>query len=531
MVRIAISVLLLAALTGCYVSRTKLYSGGDSVGHAGAYRCKNGISGKIQQAFVRVRSSGVWPLRDYAYDITIDGKRENPMTMHKVRANLYIVQQRAPRQGGYSYTFLHTFGDRSFVLMTADTVTKEAFLNNLLRQHRLRVQRRSNGPSSYYILVGTDGNKRAFLESHSLHLMTGILNCHKIGRRAARTPPKPARPAPKPSGSDSIRLTDYPLMSQLDPKSYRDPDFMNVPDTIAGSSKTVEIKKLACLATVYAIIARGRGEKKYVDDFYIDPRKPGANGEDARRPAWVESESTLNAEQVRQALQQGTPVILHGVGGPLKEHFVLAIGINRKEIIAIDPWPSSENDPKGSLIRVRLGTDRLAHPNLPITFTKMRNIKKVADTSARKGADADKSKPLNDVYRTVERFRKEAPKRTDPRKPARRQTAGRSAPLSMSEIDALRRQIQPCWYFPANRRRTGPPVVRLRLELRRDGSLISAKVSNPARMATDSDFRAVAEAALRAVRNPSCTPLKLPAHKYDQWKSLTIEFDPAKLGL
>ena len=56
------------------------------------------------------------------------------------------------------------------------------------------------------------------------------------------------------------------------------------------------------------------------------------------------------------------------------------------------------------------------------------------------------------------------------------------------------------------------------------------KVLDQARFAGDLRFRAAAEAGLRAVKNPRCSPLRLPPEKFDQWKVLTIDFDPSKLS-
>jgi hypothetical protein len=38
-------------------------------------------------------------------------------------------------------------------------------------------------------------------------------------------------------------------------------------------------------------------------------------------------------------------------------------------------------------------------------------------------------------------------------------------------------------------------------------------------------FRTAAEAAMRAVNNPDCSPLMLPQHKYDLWKEINFTFD------
>ena len=41
----------------------------------------------------------------------------------------------------------------------------------------------------------------------------------------------------------------------------------------------------------------------------------------------------------------------------------------------------------------------------------------------------------------------------------------------------------------------------------------------------DPSFRTAAEAAMRAVNNPDCSPLLLPADKYEQWKEINFTFD------
>ena len=56
-----------------------------------------------------------------------------------------------------------------------------------------------------------------------------------------------------------------------------------------------------------------------------------------------------------------------------------------------------------------------------------------------------------------------------------------------------------------------------------------APIVDTARAASDSFFRAAAESALRAVKNPNCSPLKVPLDKYDEWKTMTLTFNPKDL--
>ena len=53
-----------------------------------------------------------------------------------------------------------------------------------------------------------------------------------------------------------------------------------------------------------------------------------------------------------------------------------------------------------------------------------------------------------------------------------------------------------------------------------------ARIHDQRRLQSDPFFRAAAESALRAVLNPRCNPLKLPPDKYQQWQTMTLNFDP-----
>ena len=65
--------------------------------------------------------------------------------------------------------------------------------------------------------------------------------------------------------------------------------------------------------------------------------------------------------------------------------------------------------------------------------------------------------------------------------------------------------------------------------MNRDGTVNKSSVLDRGRYNRDSTFRAAADSALRALRNPRCSPLKLPPEKYDQWKSIVINFDPRSM--
>jgi len=98
--------------------------------------------------------------------------------------------------------------------------------------------------------------------------------------------------------------------------------------------------------------------------------------------------------------------------------------------------------------------------------------------------------------------------------------------LTISEEDALRRQIQQCWNIPAGARDAEKLVVEVLIEVNPDRTVRSVEIVDQSRLGSDPFFRAAAEAARRAVLNPKCSPLELPPDQYEQWKSIRFTFDP-----
>jgi hypothetical protein len=96
----------------------------------------------------------------------------------------------------------------------------------------------------------------------------------------------------------------------------------------------------------------------------------------------------------------------------------------------------------------------------------------------------------------------------------------------ISEEDALRRQITSCWNVPVGARDIQNISVEVYIAVNPDRTLREAMVVDQARMARDTFYRAVAESALRALRNPRCSPLALPPEKYDQWREMIFNFNP-----
>ena len=71
----------------------------------------------------------------------------------------------------------------------------------------------------------------------------------------------------------------------------------------------------------------------------------------------------------------------------------------------------------------------------------------------------------------------------------------------MTEIDAIRAQIQRNWNVPAGAEGAHEMTVRLRVRLEADGRTVRrVTVEDPARAREDPFFRAMADSAVRAVK-------------------------------
>ncbi len=101
--------------------------------------------------------------------------------------------------------------------------------------------------------------------------------------------------------------------------------------------------------------------------------------------------------------------------------------------------------------------------------------------------------------------------------------------LSLSEEDALRAQIFGCWSVPLGLPYDKDLLVRLKLELKKDGTILKSEIVDHQRMNMPGQkfYKILAESALRAVR--LCQPLKVPPTGYEKWKNIQLNFDPTEM--
>ena len=101
--------------------------------------------------------------------------------------------------------------------------------------------------------------------------------------------------------------------------------------------------------------------------------------------------------------------------------------------------------------------------------------------------------------------------------------------LSLSEEDALKAQIFGCWSIPLGLPYNEDLLVRIKLELKPDGTVINSEILDHARMNKPGQgfYKVLAESALRAIR--LCQPLRVPSTGYERWKDLQLNFDAREM--
>jgi hypothetical protein len=101
--------------------------------------------------------------------------------------------------------------------------------------------------------------------------------------------------------------------------------------------------------------------------------------------------------------------------------------------------------------------------------------------------------------------------------------------LSLSEEDALKAQIFGCWSIPLGLPYSENLLVRIKLQLKPDGSVIKTEILDHARMNQPGQgfYKVLAESVLRAVK--LCDPLRVPTKGYERWKDLQLNFDAKQM--
>lgn len=104
--------------------------------------------------------------------------------------------------------------------------------------------------------------------------------------------------------------------------------------------------------------------------------------------------------------------------------------------------------------------------------------------------------------------------------------------LTISQRDALQKHFKNCWSVAAGTKDADKMmIIPLKIYFNIDGTVREARFIEPERL-RDPFYRAIAESALRSVKGPKCNPVPaeiLSPEKYEQWKEMTINFNPKDL--
>ena len=101
--------------------------------------------------------------------------------------------------------------------------------------------------------------------------------------------------------------------------------------------------------------------------------------------------------------------------------------------------------------------------------------------------------------------------------------------LSLNEEDALKAQIFGCWSIPLGLPYNENLLVRIKLQLKPDGTVVKSEILDHVRMNKPGQgfYKVLAESALRAIR--LCQPLRVPTTGYERWKDLQLNFDAREM--
>ncbi len=101
--------------------------------------------------------------------------------------------------------------------------------------------------------------------------------------------------------------------------------------------------------------------------------------------------------------------------------------------------------------------------------------------------------------------------------------------LTLNEEDALKAQIFGCWSIPLGLPYNENLLVRIKLKLKPDGTVIKTEILDHKRMNKPGQafYKVLAESALRAIQ--LCQPLRVPTTGYERWKDLQLNFDAREM--
>jgi len=163
---------------------------------------------------------------------------------------------------------------------------------------------------------------------------------------------------------------------------------------------------------------------------------------------------------------------------------------------------------------------------------KKQNPKEVKP-EIRQASEFEKKKIIdtNQIAALIDKAREESTKVEESKKKLTQSSVKNSfaSGLNLSEEDALRAQIFGCWTVPLGLPYDDDLLVRIKLELKQDGTINKSEILDHERMNKPGQkfYKVLAESALRAVR--LCQPLRVPQTGYEKWKNIQLNFNPMEM--
>ncbi|MBS0185187.1 MAG: energy transducer TonB [Proteobacteria bacterium] len=210
----------------------------------------------------------------------------------------------------------------------------------------------------------------------------------------------------------------------------------------------------------------------------------------------------------------------------------------------IDPLPSPEPAPLPEPEKKpeKITPEVKKQPNLPAPPEKPKPLKKEEKEKSSKKEEKKEKKQVkkkeDSFFNDIEKALENLDDKKKERQPNIGDKAEKAQPneasiigdeLSISELDALKRQLAECWSPPSGMQNAETMIVELNVSIQPDGSVRDVKIVDLNRYQSDTLFKPAADAARRAVLNPKCNPLKIPPNKYESLKTFILKFDPREM--
>lgn len=181
---------------------------------------------------------------------------------------------------------------------------------------------------------------------------------------------------------------------------------------------------------------------------------------------------------------------------------------------------------------------------IPLPDKKIEKVKKIKDKKQNPEKLDNKIKQVSEFEKKIitddnniaalinkakEKERAKTLNRTDKITQDRDKSIDSSRALSLSEKDALKAQIFGCWSIPLGLPYDKDLLVRIKLQLKPDGSVIKSEILDHAKMNKPGQkfYKVLAESVLRAIK--LCDPLRVPTSGYERWKNIQFNFDPREM--